>query len=206
MCYDPFVEGEIEVAPPGENPVGAWDDFALMQRITDGDADALAALYDRHGALIYAVGLRILRDRGEAEELLIDIFWEIWSRAARYDSRRAAPVTYLLTLARSRAIDRQRSGAHRDKTRPGPSDAPIEAAAASTANPSEQAIRDERSQLVRAAMQSLDPIQRQAVELSFFDGLSHTQIAARLTKPLGTVKTYIRQGLIRLRDGLRKHQ
>jgi len=177
-----------------------------MQRITDGDADALAMLYDRHGALIYAVGLRILRDQGEAEELLIDIFWEIWSRAARYDPSRGAPVTYLLMLARSRAIDKQRSSAHRDKAQPGRSDAPIQTAAVSTANPSEQALSNERSQLVRAAMQSLDPIQRQAVELSFFDGLSHTQIAARLAKPLGTVKTYIRQGLIRLRDGLRKHQ
>lgn len=194
------------MAPTGDNSEGGCDDFDLMQRITDGDADALAALYDRHGALIYAVGLRILRDRGEAEELLIDVFWEIWSRAARYDPSRAAPVTYLLTLARSRSIDKKRSSAHRDKTRPGPSDAPIETAAANTANPPEQAIRDERSQLVRAAMQSLDPVQRQAVELSFFDGLSHTQIAARLAKPLGTVKTYIRQGLIRLRDGLRKHQ
>lgn len=193
------------MAPRADDSPCSSDDFGLMQRIADGDADALAALYDRHGALIYAVGLRMLRDRGEAEELLLDIFWEIWSRAARYDPTRGAPVTYLLTLARSRAIDRQRSGAHRDRTLAGPSDAPIQTTTARTADPSERVIGDERGDQVRAAMASLDPIQRQVVELSFFEGLSHTQIAARLAKPLGTVKTYIRQGLIRLRDSLRKY-
>jgi RNA polymerase sigma-70 factor (ECF subfamily) len=182
------------------------DDFELMRRIADHDADALSALYDRHGAMVYGLCLRVLGDRGAAEELLVDIFWEVWYRAARYDPMRGAAVTYLLTLARSRAIDRKRSAAHQDKTVSSPGDGPIEAAVAKTANPSDQSIRDERGEMVRAALASLEPIQRQAVELSFFDGLSHTQIAARLNKPLGTVKTHIRQGLIRLRDQLRKHQ
>lgn len=182
------------------------DDFELMRRIADGDADALAALYDRHGALVYAVGLRMLSDRGAAEELVIDVFWEIWSRSGRYDPGRGAAVTYLLTLARSRAIDRRRSAAHQDKTLANPADGPADVAAASGANPPEQSIRNERGQLVRTALQSLEPLHRQAVELSFFDGLSHTEIATRLARPLGTVKTYIRQGLIRLRDILRKHE
>jgi RNA polymerase sigma-70 factor (ECF subfamily) len=195
-----------DVARAAENSTNPPDDFELMQRIADGDADALTTLYDRHSALVYAVGLRILGDRGAAEELLIDVFWEIWSRSDRYDRNRGAAVTYLLTLARSRAIDRRRSTAHQDKTQSNFSDGPIGTMAARTANPSDQAMSDERSELVRTALQSLEPDQRQAVEMSFFDGLSHTQIAARLAKPLGTVKTYIRQGLIRLRDSLRKHQ
>jgi RNA polymerase sigma-70 factor (ECF subfamily) len=189
-----------------ENSPGDPDDFELMRRIADQDADALAALYDRHGGMVYGLCLRMLGDRGAAEELLVDIFWEVWHRAARYDPMRGAAVTYLLTLARSRAIDRKRSTAHQDKTVSSPGDGPIEAAASKIANPSDQSIRDERGEMVRAALASLEPSQRQAVELSFFDGLSHTQIAARLNKPLGTVKTYIRQGLIRLRDQLRKHQ
>jgi RNA polymerase sigma-70 factor, ECF subfamily len=195
-----------DVAAAAEKPKNLPDDFELMQRIANGDADALAMLYDRHGALVYAVCLRMLGDRGAAEELLIDVFWEIWSRSGRYDPARGAAVTYLLTLARSRAIDRRRSTAHQDRTQVGMADGPVDTTAASTTNPSEQVILDERGQMVRSALQSLEPDQRQAVELSFFDGLSHTQIAARLAKPLGTIKTYIRQGLIRLRDKLRTHE
>ena len=92
------------------------DDFELMQRIERQDADALAELYDRYGGLIFTLGLRMLRDRGEAEELVSDVLLEIWRRSARYDPSRGAPLTYLVTLTRSRAIDRQRSAAFRTKS------------------------------------------------------------------------------------------
>lgn len=178
------------------------DDYDLMDRIQRRDADALGEMFNRYGGLIFTLALRILHDRAEAEELVSDVFLEIWRRAPRYDPNRGAPMTYLVTLGRSRAIDRQRSAASRaqhrasaDLTADAPSPAP---------GPSASVLLDENSRRVRSAMGQLDPVPRQAVELAFFDGLTHTQIAARLNKPLGTVKTYIRQGLIRLRDCLRK--
>jgi RNA polymerase sigma-70 factor, ECF subfamily len=177
-----------------------------MQRIACGDAAALAALYDRHAPLVQAMCLRIVRDRGEAEDLLIDIFMEIWQRGQRYDAGRGAPVTYLLTVARSRALDRLRSSEHR-------SAAMLESHSAQTdklqtasdgPDPSDGVVAGENRDRVRGALASLDPPVREALELAYFEGLSHSEIAAKLGKPLGTVKTHIRQGLIRLRDTLRK--
>ena len=183
------------------------DDYELMQRIARGDAAALAALYDRHAALVQAMCLRIVRDRGEAEDLLIDVFWEIWQRGQRYDANRGAPVTYLLTIARSRSLDRLRSSEHRaaalnDQTAP----AAKEDERGGGADPAAGLLESENRDRVRKALASLEAVQREAIELSFYDGLSHSQIAAKLDKPLGTVKTHIRQGLIRLRDSLRNQQ
>jgi RNA polymerase sigma-70 factor, ECF subfamily len=180
------------------------DDYELMQRIARGDAAALAALYDRHSALVQAMCLRIVRDQGEAEDLLIDVFWEIWQRGQRYDADRGAPMTYLLTVARSRSLDRLRSSDHRfsalnDQTSPSVN----EDQRAGGDDPSAGLLIGENRARVRRALASLDAAQREAIEMSFYDGLSHSQIAAKLDKPLGTVKTHIRQGLIRLRDFLR---
>jgi RNA polymerase sigma-70 factor, ECF subfamily len=180
------------------------DDFELMLLIEQQDADALAQIYDRYGGLVFTLGLRMLRDRGEAEELVSDVFLEIWRRCERYDPTRGAPLAYLVTLTRSRAIDRQRSAAFRSKTNLSGADSLDSAKASQSPDPAASAIIVENRKRVRAAMEQLEPLYRQAVELAFFDGLSHTQIAQRLDKPLGTVKTYIRQGLIRLRDCLRK--
>jgi RNA polymerase sigma-70 factor, ECF subfamily len=179
------------------------DDFELMQRIERQDTDALAQMYDRYGGLVFTLGLRMLRDRGEAEELVSDVFLEIWRRSARYDPSRGAPLTYLVTLARSRAIDRQRSAAFRARNHLSGAEPPESGNPSVAPDPPASAILVENSRRVRAAMTQLEPLYRQAVELAFFDGLSHTQIAQRLNQPLGTVKTYIRQGLIRLRDCLR---
>jgi DNA-directed RNA polymerase specialized sigma24 family protein len=88
---------------------GGIDDFTLMESIAAGDATALRTLYDRHASLVLAVCLRVLRDRSAAEELLVDIFHELWERADRYDPKRASPLTYIMTVTRSRAIDRHRS-------------------------------------------------------------------------------------------------
>ncbi len=180
------------------------DDFELMQRIERQDADALAEIYDRYGGLIYTLGLRMLHDRGEAEELVSDVLLEIWRRSWRYDPTRGAPATYLMTLARSRAIDRQRSAAFRTKSQLSNAELPGSADPSPAPDPPASAMLNENRRRVLAAMRQLDPLYRQAIELAFFDGLSHTQIAERLSKPLGTVKTYIRQGLIHLRDCLRK--
>ena len=180
------------------------DDFELMLLIEQQEPNALAQLYDRYGGLVFTLGLRMLRDRGEAEELVSDVFLELWRRCERYDSSRGAPLAYLVTLARSRAIDRQRSAAFRAKTNLSAADVLDSSNPSSSPDPSASAIIVENRRRILAAMQELDPVYRQAVELAFFDGLSHTQIAQQLEKPLGTVKTYIRQGLIHLRDCLRK--
>jgi RNA polymerase sigma-70 factor, ECF subfamily len=179
------------------------DDFALMQGIAAGDQAALGALYDRHSGLVFTLAQRILHDRMAAEDLLMDVFWEIWSRGDRYDPTRGSPISYLMTLARSRAIDRRRSSAKHSRVRTGsePFDGPIPTA--EFTGPETNAIAGELGERVRAAMSKLDVTQRQAVELSFFDDLSHSQIAERLGKPLGTVKTNIRQGLIHLRQCMR---
>ncbi len=180
------------------------DDFELMLLIEQQDPNALSQIYDRYGGLVFTLGLRMLRDRGEAEELVSDVFLEIWRRCERYDPTRGAPLAYLVTLARSRAIDRQRSAAFRSRTNLSAADGLDSGNPSPGPGPSDSAIIVENRKRVRAAMEQLEPLYRQAVELAFFDGLSHTQIAQRLDKPLGTIKTYIRQGLIRLRDCLRK--
>jgi RNA polymerase sigma-70 factor (ECF subfamily) len=181
-------------------PQGAEHDLKLMQGVAARDSAALRALYDRYSGLVYTLGLRILRDRADAEELLVDVFWEIWSRGDRFDASRGTPLTYLMTLTRSRAIDRTRG---RGKMRPLSLQSEESPEPAGAGSPTDDALGAERRDVIRQAIGQLEPQQRQAIECSFYDGLSHSEIADKLGKPLGTVKTYIRQGLIRLRESLR---
>jgi RNA polymerase sigma-70 factor (ECF subfamily) len=169
-----------------------------MRRVAARDPNALRALYDRHSALVFALCLRILRDRADAEDLLVDVFWELWDKSARFDPGRGSPISYLVLLARSRAIDRKRG--KRVSTGPLLSE---DLPATADTDPSASANLAERADLVKRALAQLEPQQRQAIECSFYDGLSHSEIADRLSKPLGTIKTYIRQGLIRMREMLR---
>lgn len=194
------------------SPSGAADDYALMDAIAvERDPDALRAFYDKHASVVYAVCLRVLRDRHEAEDLLVEIFQELWDKSDRYDALRASPRTYLMTLTRSRAIDRKRrmiSGAATVTTvaETGDLDDASQPATMSSANlsPVEATILTERRAIVIDALHQLEPAQRQAIECAYYDGLSHSEIAEKLNKPLGTVKTYIRQGLIRLRQALQR--
>jgi RNA polymerase sigma-70 factor (ECF subfamily) len=176
------------------------DDYRLMQGVARADPGALRALYDRYSPTALAVARRIVGDAHEAEQLLVDVFWELWQRPDRYDANRGCPLTYLMTLTRSRAIDRRRSMTSRDArsvpAAPGP-DPP-----ATDGSPLDTALLAERRAQVRRALQDLDPQHRQAIECAYFDCLTHTQIAQRLNKPLGTIKTHIRQGLARLREKL----
>jgi RNA polymerase sigma-70 factor (ECF subfamily) len=177
------------------------DDLSLMQAIAGGDRSALSTLYDRHSPLVLAICRRILGDAGEAEDVLTDIFFEVWAKADRFDSTRGNPLTYLVTLSRSRAIDRKRSQASRPKVTSDYTDA--NAQSDPEPNPFQSIDLKERAVQVRSALSGLDPAQRQALECAFYEGLSHSEIAAKLHKPLGTIKTYIRQGIIQLRDRLR---
>lgn len=188
-------------SPHSDSRIDSPDgDFGLLERIAGGEGAALGEFYDRYGGLVYAVCLRILRDGGEAEESLQEVFFEVWRRADRYDPARANPRVYLVQLARSRALDRLRRSRRREEIgRRGlampefesESEAPLDAAVAS-----------EERRRMRLALRALPDSQRRALMLSFFDGLSHSEIARELDTPLGTVKTRIRKGLVRLREAL----
>jgi RNA polymerase sigma-70 factor (ECF subfamily) len=186
--------------PPGH---GLDDDYLLMEGIARRDASALTRLYDRHNRVVYTMCVRILRDPGMAEDAMIDVFQEIWQRADRYNAARGSPVSYLLTLTRSRALDRARmKGARPAASLQNNPDA--QAVTAAVPDPLQAAIDDERRVLVKQALDGLEPKYREVMECSFFEGLSHTEIALKLQKPVGTVKTFLRRGLIQLRDLIRK--
>ena len=182
------------------------EDADLMKAIVDRDCQALATLYDRYAPRVLAVCRRILHDASDAEEVMTEVFFEAWSRSDRFDGSRGSALVYLLTLARSRSIDRKRSLTSR-KAGGNTANLPdfLGTAEQSTveADPFRSAEADEQGNLIRKALQTLDINQREALQCSYFDGLTHTEIADKLNKPLGTVKTYIRQGLIRLREQLR---
>lgn len=180
-------------------------DRDLLRAVAARDSYALGRLFDRYGSAVLALCLRILRNRQDAEEILVDVFWELWERPERFDASRGNLITYLVTLARSRAIDRLRS---RKRAREQPivgDDAWAEPAAAprAAAWPLENALLVEQRDHIRRALAVLQPDQRRAIELAFYSGLSHSEIASELAQPLGTVKSRIRSGLIQLRDSLR---
>jgi len=175
-------------------------DRSAVERMARGDADALAELYDRHARLIYSLALRVLRDDGDAQDVVQEVFAQLWRQAARYDDRRGNVAAWLVTVTRSRAIDRLR----RRRSRPeSPADDVDPTAIVDPALPiDDRLLTSARASTVRAAMDELPLLQRIAIELAFYEGLTHVEIAERLEMPLGTVKTRIRQGLLRLRDRL----
>ena len=186
----------------------ARDDLTLMEGLVKRHPDALRAFYDRYAGLVMAVCLRVVRDRPEAEQLTLDIFMELWEKPERFNPRRGAPRTYLLTVTHSRAIDRLRSrrGASASLADGvgGESTRGLQQRCDPAAAPPDEAARlRERREAIRSALARLQDGEREAVELAFFDDLSHPQIAERLQLPLGTVKSRIRRGLLRLADLMR---
>jgi RNA polymerase sigma-70 factor (ECF subfamily) len=181
-------------------PQPSEDWAALIGRAAAHDPAALAALYDGTAHLVHGLALRIVGDPAAAEEVTGDVYLQVWRQAARYDPSRGAPLAWLLTLARSRAIDRRRSAA----SGIGATE-PLAAAgdlASHGPGPEETSVLAERRHMVRGALGRLAADQRRAIELAYFGGLSHAEIATALDEPLGTVKTRIRLGMIRLREML----
>ena len=175
-------------------------DQQALERMTRGEPDALAELYDRHARSIYSLAVRIVRDQGDAEDIVQEVFSQAWRQAARYDAARGNVAAWLLTLARSRAIDRLRGRRARPwELSEGSSPVTVPDAAL---GPDLLAASAEQVGLVRTALQALPLMERVALELAYFEGHTHTEIAARLEMPLGTVKTRIRQGLLRLRAAM----
>jgi RNA polymerase sigma-70 factor, ECF subfamily len=176
------------------------DWVALIKRVADGDQSALTSLYDSTSRLVFGLILRIVGERATAEEVLLDVFTQVWRQSSAYDTNRGAPLAWLMTIARSRAIDRLRSGKH-DAQGKESLDA-IGDVSATTASPEENTVNAERQRLVRSALDSLSPEQREVIELAYYSGLSHSEIALKLGQPLGTVKTRTRLGMMKLRDML----
>ena len=193
-------------------PPNYGEDYVLFERIAARDATALATLYDRRGGLVFALCLRVLKDRMAAEETLEDVFWEVWNKADRYDATRGAPLSYLMNLTQSRAIDKlrgrvklRRMELSTDRNAAGSDGRDITGPLVNQITPADIAEDAERRESIRRAVRRLNDEQRQAVELAFFDGLTHTEIAEKLSIPLGTIKTRIRQGLVQLKETLGNH-
>jgi RNA polymerase sigma-70 factor, ECF subfamily len=188
---------ELELPPTS-------DGSELLAAVRLGDRAAFRALYDRFGHELLALCERILHHRADAEDVVADIFWEVWKRRDRYDISRGPARPYLMTLARSRAIDRLRSQAARPESR-GDSRRRLAEQEELTTHlpaPEKSAAHSETRLRIMAALAELDARQREAMELAYYEGLSHQQIADRLGAPLGTVKTHIRKGLMKLRYAL----
>ena len=202
----PTERGPRVTAIPPKPPIEP-DDAELMVAIAAGDVRAFERLYERHAGAVLATCIRILRDRPEAEDVLEEIFWEVWRRRDRYDATRAEPLSYLLTLSRSRALDRlrfrrRREGVWLTAHEVGPQ-GEVPVAPGPGNDPFGDALAAQRRAAIDRALGELPESHRRAVELNFFEGLSHREIAERLGDPLGTVKTRIRQGLLVLRKTLR---
>jgi RNA polymerase sigma-70 factor (ECF subfamily) len=179
---------------------GADADRDALGRMVRGDRDALGEVYDRHVRLLYSLALRIVRRPADAEDVLQEVFAQVWRQAGRYDTARGTVAGWLVMLTRSRALDRLRQ----DRGEPAAAD--IEAASAGVVDPEMtidlRLVDAEQAAQVRAALEALPDNQRVPLELAYYEGLSQSAIAARLETPLGTVKTRMRQALLRLRDAL----
>ncbi|QEH39248.1 ECF RNA polymerase sigma factor RpoE (plasmid) [Aquisphaera giovannonii] len=175
---------------PGEEPTD------LIAAVARGDRQALERLYDRYAPIVHSVGLRILGIRADADDVVQEVFLQVWRRAETYRPDRGSPECWILTIARNRALAKMRAantmkkGLETLRLRPRPTG--VESA-------SGPVVRAESATAVRTALAGLPDEQRRALELAYFEGLTQSEIAARLGEPLGTVKTRIRLGMERLR-------
>ena len=176
---------------------------ALLGMIAQGDREAFSRFYDGFAPLAFGLIRRIVRDPAASEEVLQEVFWQIWREAARYDPRRGSPEAWVVMRAKTRAIDRLRAIRRRERTFVAPVDDAI-AASASDAPAENPGVAAERRGRVRSALEGLPEPQRRVVELAFFEGLTQSEIAHRLGEPLGTVKTRARLGLERLRSLMKR--
>lgn len=184
-----------------QKPFSAPSDGALLKGVAERDQQALAELYDRHAPTLLALTQRILNSAAEGEEVLQEVFLHVWNRAALYDSSRSSVHTWLVLIARSRAIDRLRNRQVVQRTHEAAQ--PKGEAGHTSPEGVETVLEDERRERVRHELDKLPLEQRQVLEMAFYEGLSQTEISARANVPLGTVKTRTLLAMKKLRGALR---
>ncbi|MBA3514384.1 MAG: sigma-70 family RNA polymerase sigma factor [Pyrinomonadaceae bacterium] len=171
-------------------------DVEILRAVARGDELALGALYDRYRIILFGLLVRILNSREEAEDVLQEVMLQVWRRAADFDEQRGRPFTWLVTLARSRAIDRLRLLGARQRL--------ADSAARNSPHEATDAVKDtlhsEQREIVQRALADLPKEQTRILMLAYFEGLTQSEIATRLATPLGTVKTRMRSGMIKLRE------
>jgi RNA polymerase sigma-70 factor (ECF subfamily) len=184
------------------DPIGSISDTEVIRRIQAGDRKAFLQFYDRYVSLLLSVAARVLGERREAEDVVQEVFTQIWRKSSGYDPALGSLSSWVVTLARNKAIDRIRASTRRRRL--------LEEVALSAdalgpeppASANDSLYGRERAQRIRTALADLAAEQRQVIELAFFAGLTQSEIASRLDQPLGTVKARIRRGMLRLREQL----
>jgi RNA polymerase sigma-70 factor, ECF subfamily len=176
------------------------DDIELIRRMAGGDAKALDVFYERYKRAAFTLVYRVVGNREDAEDVLVDVFWQAWQQATRYDASRGKPLAWLLTIARTRAIDLVRSqSSRRTETI---ENLPEQRSSESGGDPFVQA---DTREAVADALRTLPEQQRVPLEMAYYQGMSHTEIAAALNQPLGTIKDRIRNGMLHLRKRLKPY-
>ncbi len=171
-------------------------DSDLLHAVARDDEAALAAIYDRYRLILFGLVLRILHDRQDAEDVLQEVFLQVWRRASDFDEARGRAFTWLVTIARSRALDRLRSAGSRARLAEEAGQMPRD----EMGDAALDAVKSESGAVVRRALAELPEEQQKALFLAYFEGLTQSEIAVRLGDPLGTVKTRMRSGMIKLRE------
>jgi RNA polymerase sigma-70 factor, ECF subfamily len=190
------------------SPPHAMPDAELVAGLARGDERALALLYDRFGAVLYAVAYRLLGQPADAEEVVMEAFAQAWREAGRFDGARGSVAAWLTMMGRSRALDLVRARSRRNRiTETAAREEPMTGPAMGSGvpDPGRAVVEDERRRAVTAALGALPPQQRTAIVLAYYEGLSQSEIAEQLREPLGTIKTRIRLGMQKLREVLRPH-
>lgn len=197
---EPSPAARLRASPAARRGTAECD---LLQRMVNGDETALGELYDRWSPVLYPLIVHVVRDPDDAEEVLEETFWQAWRQAERYEQARGGVGPWLATMARSRALDRvRRSSRVREDSWDGAAPLPGAAGEARGPDPLLQAQAAEERRVVRGALERLPAEQREALELAYYGGLSQTEISERTGQPLGTVKTRIRLGMQKLKEGL----
>lgn len=202
MSSTAIIHGTIRV--PGEDmfplvlAVPSTEDGDVMVRLQRREPQALAELYDLYGGMIYRLVLRIVRDPGIAQDLVQETFLRAWNRAGAFDSERGAPGPWLLAIARNRALDYLRAHSRR-----GPNTIELN----ETEHPARfvglsEPLHFDVTRQVKRALEQLGDDQREAIELAYFEGMSQSEIAERMGQPLGTVKTWMRRAMLRMREAM----
>jgi RNA polymerase sigma-70 factor (ECF subfamily) len=172
----------------------------LLVKVGKGDKASLGDLYDRYSTVLYSVALRILNNQAEAEDVLQEIFVQIWDKASLYDPSRGKPLTWMMSMTRNKSIDRLRSLQRRYRLHDEAEQESKIQESSVRADAADGVYAAENSRAIRNAVMQLSPEQRQAIEMAYFSGLTQSEIAEKLEEPLGTIKARIRRGMLKLRD------